>query len=471
MTKQILVIDGAQVEQQPINETIVLQGPLDVSTHYITSAAELRLVPADTYGVQVSNGGNARGEYSLDLQVSRTADTQVASGSSSIILGGSRNTANNIRAAVLSGSDNICSGNSCVIVSGKQANIDNLSTYSILNGGQYCEINDSDWSGIGVGDACTVNTSSSAVIGGGVNCHITNSIGGVVVGGSNNNVNNSTAGGICSGLYNTVNDDFSFIGGGKSNTINGLYCAIVCGLSNTIGAGISYCGILSGYNNSVSVGSTSTICSGSTNSITNSYSVICGGQSHSIAGSFSGVLCGYSNAANGSFSTALGGRENAATAKYSFAMGYDAKSTHQGEIAYSGSPKILNQGDSQRMLMTLKRATSNTTPRYMYVDGASLTMDIPTNTSWTFDILVNAFKTDGSATAGYHIRGIIYRDGTAVPVFAGTPTTTVIAETDAAWDCVVEATANRLDIKVTGAAATAINWTARVEIIQNMVTL
>ena len=54
----------------------------------------------------------------------------------------------------------------------------------------------------------------------------------------------------------------------------------------------------------------------------------------------------------------------------------------------------------------------------------------------------------------------------------GPPATTVIAETNAAWDCVVEAdtTNQAVAIKVTGPAATSINWVARAEIVQTQVT-
>jgi len=42
-----------------------------------------------------ATGGNSRGTYSVDLQMSRSAATQVASGSSAFLLGGSGNTLSN----------------------------------------------------------------------------------------------------------------------------------------------------------------------------------------------------------------------------------------------------------------------------------------------------------------------------------------------------------------------------------------
>ena len=125
------------------------------------------------------------------------------------------------------------------------------------------------------------------------------------------------------------------------------------------------------------------------------------------------------------------------------------------------------------MVCTLRRATSNATPRYMYVDGAAEQLTIPANTCWAFSLMVAAMKSDGTDVAGYDIRGVAYRDGDGHVTFAGgTPSTTVIAETNAAWDCVVEAdtTNQAVAVKVTGPAATSINWVARAEIIQTQVT-
>src|SRR4030042_4224055 len=101
---------------------------------------------------------------------------------------------------------------------------------------------------------------------------------------------------------------------------------------------------------------------------------------------------------------------------------------------------FASTGDCQRMVCTLRRATSNATPRYMYVDGAAEQLTVPANTCWAFSLMVAAMKSEGTHVAGYEIKGVAYRDGDGNITFAGgTPATTVIAETNAAWDCVVEA--------------------------------
>lgn len=57
-----------------------------------------------------SAGGNARGNYSVDLQRTRSAASQVASGTNSIILGGENNTATGSRGAMVGGYGSTSSG-------------------------------------------------------------------------------------------------------------------------------------------------------------------------------------------------------------------------------------------------------------------------------------------------------------------------------------------------------------------------
>lgn len=63
-------------------------------------------------------GGNARGASAVDLQNTRTAATQVASGAVSVIGGGDRNTASGARSTVSGGILNVASGNTATIAGG-----------------------------------------------------------------------------------------------------------------------------------------------------------------------------------------------------------------------------------------------------------------------------------------------------------------------------------------------------------------
>ena len=63
-------------------------------------------------------GGNARGQYAVDLQMVRNANTQVASGYSSTVAGGYNNTASNTYSTVAGGKDNMASANFSTVAGG-----------------------------------------------------------------------------------------------------------------------------------------------------------------------------------------------------------------------------------------------------------------------------------------------------------------------------------------------------------------
>jgi len=63
-------------------------------------------------------GGNARGQYAVDLQMFRAANTQVASGYSSTVAGGYNNTASNTYSTVAGGKDNMASANFSTVAGG-----------------------------------------------------------------------------------------------------------------------------------------------------------------------------------------------------------------------------------------------------------------------------------------------------------------------------------------------------------------
>lgn len=65
-----------------------------------------------------TTGGNARGAEAIDLQNSRNASTQVASGTRSAILGGRRNTASGTAAVTIGGASNVASGSGAVVIGG-----------------------------------------------------------------------------------------------------------------------------------------------------------------------------------------------------------------------------------------------------------------------------------------------------------------------------------------------------------------
>lgn len=337
---QILVFSGVQAVQQPANDTLILTGPLDTVTHYVTATGTLILMPGGAGGIQSTNLRNARGNYALDLQIVTDANTQVASGYAAIILGGIRNTASGSGTTIIAGEDNVVTGPLSCIISCDVGSIDSASVRSLIGGGHDVTIINSDNVFVGAGENITCNASNSAFIGSGITCTITGSIAGVVCGGSNNDVT-GTAGAICGGQSNSVSGsragilagqgnstagdyagicsgnsceiaaagDWAFIGGGLTNTVSGPYGFVGGGMNNdTLG---SLSGIASGNANDIgSAGAHSFIGGGQLNTINNASCVIGGGSYNDVSATSSTIAGGYTNNANDSYSAVGGGQHN-----------------------------------------------------------------------------------------------------------------------------------------------------------------
>ena len=123
-------------------------------------------------------GGNARGTYAVDLQVSRTSALQVASGANSVIGGGSVNRSTNISSTVGGGYFNLSSGQYSVVSGGDRNNA--IANYASVLGGTQNQA-----AGI-----------ASVVCGGNLNA---------------NNYNYSV---ISGGISNSIQSDYSIIPGG-----------------------------------------------------------------------------------------------------------------------------------------------------------------------------------------------------------------------------------------------------------------
>jgi hypothetical protein len=132
-------------------------------------------------------GGNKRGENAVDLQIAKTANTQVASGDYSTVSGGQNNTASGPRSTVSGGHGNTASG-----------------SRSTISGGSINEAS-GDYSTIGGGNNNEASGSRSTVSGG-----VFNEASG----------SRSTVSG---GSINEASGDYSMIGGGYNNEASGDY--------------------------------------------------------------------------------------------------------------------------------------------------------------------------------------------------------------------------------------------------------
>ncbi|MBK9247192.1 MAG: hypothetical protein IPM69_03550 [Ignavibacteria bacterium] len=125
------------------------------------------------------SGGNSRGQNAVDWQMSRSANTQIASGNYTVISGGTNNTASGIHSAVGGGQGNTVSTN-----------------YSTISGG----------------NGNTITTGLNSTIAGGNNNLVTGDH--AVVSGGNSNKSTSFAASVGGGYLNSAQSNYSSIPGG-----------------------------------------------------------------------------------------------------------------------------------------------------------------------------------------------------------------------------------------------------------------
>lgn len=178
--------------------TAISEAPIGVANADIAlvakgTGATLAQVPDGTVA-----GGNKRGTRATDLQKSRTAATQVASGNQSAIGGGAENSATGNYATVAGGGIN-----------------NNTGLFATIGGGYFNQVAGQYASILG-GDSNTASSNYSFVGGGQSNVAQTNS--------------HAT---VCGGSSNTASGLYSFVGGGLSNTASGTLSVIAGGAYGT----------------------------------------------------------------------------------------------------------------------------------------------------------------------------------------------------------------------------------------------
>jgi hypothetical protein len=174
-------------------------------------------------------GGNQRGLHAVDLQSSRSAATQVASGPYSVIVGGLNNTASGDVSFVGGGYLNIASGGGSFVVGG----LNNTASgdRSVVGGGE-SNTASGDVSFVGGGG---LNTASGyvSVVGGGAFNTASGTLS--VVGGGTSNTASGWRSFVGGGYKNTAGGSYNFVGGGESNTASGDYSAIPGGYNLKLG--------------------------------------------------------------------------------------------------------------------------------------------------------------------------------------------------------------------------------------------
>jgi hypothetical protein len=207
-----------------------------------------------------------------------------------------------------------------------------------------------------------------------------------------------------------------------------------------------------GLGSSISIGKGSV---GSNSSVGIGYSAIAENQSIAIGG--------FTDA--DSQSIAIGHYANTNSQKYSVAMGYYIKCERYCEFTKNIKPLSNRHNWS---VIGLYGSTTDATETEIFCAGVSnQRVNILADSALGFKAMITAKDSDGTDCKYWEVSGLIKRDGASNTSIVGTVTKTVIAEETGAssWDCdfTADDTNEALKVTVTGASATNIDWTVRVD--------
>ena len=461
-------------------------------------------------------GGNARGANAVDWQTNRNAATQVANGSQAVIAGGQQNTASATQSSILGGSGNNVSNAWAVIGGGLSNAVSGATSFNgagqsnttagaraaVVTGRANAASGEFNFIGGGYANSGTataaVTTQATSIITSGSTavtlsatnaaikvgqfisgtpipseCYVAAISGtsltlsqnatsstnatlsfytphGVVVGGGNNQATGSysfVGGGGDAGTSanrNVASGDWSFVGGGQNN--------IASGVGSVISGG--------GVNGSSASGNTA-------------------------SGNSSGIVSGTANLSSAQFSFVGAGRGNLATGTLSSIINGRQASTRSINGANSQNSAYFSVvGDGQIETFHLLITTTTATTTELTTDGSSpgstnIAVLPPPSTAgsssvYTFRGIISAKDQATTNAAGWEIKGVIQRTGSATSTtsLVGTPTITLLGATSgitSTWGQVgnvtvtADTTYGGISVNVTGAASTTIRWNGRLE--------
>jgi hypothetical protein len=321
-------------------------------------------------------GGDARGQFAVDFQRSRTNANQVASANASGIFNAYQSRNASPGAFIGGGGQHTITANP---TGGNDVIVGGLAN-SILSG------NGPHFLGGGILNTIFSFVQDSVLVGG-----RNNGVGGTacVLGGGNGN-NLGGSGGVLGGGYtNTSSGSYGFLGGGQSNLVSGQWAIVVGGTQNQATA-----------NYAVSVG-------GFQNLATAVNSAIGGGDRNTASGQNSVIPGGGDHIASGTYSTISGGWASRATAQYSTVKGgVLASASLYGQQVFAagrfGGVGVF--GDAQAHELIWRREITGSVQTELFLDGASVRAILPgTNSIWQGIVDISAICTNaggGSTVVG-----------------------------------------------------------------------
>jgi hypothetical protein len=160
------------------------------------------------------------------------------------------------------------------------------------------------------------------------------------------------------------------------------------------------------------------------------------------------------------------GSGSATAADEGVAIGAGSLTTVYGQKSFANG-MFGGSGDAQHSIYVLRNSTTTAALTELFLDGTAAQLVLPNNSVVVFDMFVAGRRTDAvGGGAGYRFVGVARKDATTGSVtFVGTPSKTVIGETNTAWDAAVsvDTSTGAFRVRVTGEAAKTIRWVATVQ--------
>jgi hypothetical protein len=245
----MLAYDSTDAEGVKSFKALPLTGDTDLADNRVMRAdgATGLPVPAQPSKVTITDngavradgsGGNARGTDAVDLQVTRSGATQVASGINSSLGGGLNNTASGDASTIPGGSTNVAAAAWGSIGGGLSNSVSGSASYGTVAGGRL-NVAETVESFVGGGANNTAGNGANdrAVVVGGENNDATGQES--FIGGGDSNLASGQQSTVAGGDNNQATGVESFVGGGGSNDATGTNATVAGGQENVASANYS----------------------------------------------------------------------------------------------------------------------------------------------------------------------------------------------------------------------------------------
>ena len=415
-----------------------------------TTNADVAIRPKGTGAILAAipdnaiTGGNKRGDYSVDLQLSRSAANQVVSGTYSFAAGSN----NRVDAAYAT-----ASGQGCIVTNNWATAIGRANTAS-------------GDSSVALGFNSTASNNRSIAIG--ESCNATG-ISTIAIGASNtSNISYATA----IGYLNTASGTTA-ISIGQSNTASGLN-AVALGQNNiSSGQGSTTTGILNTASGGFSfAGGNGSSATGAYGFAFGYYTTAGGAYSYAIGRSAvatnESYAFGWAVNASGQYSLALGA-STVASGQHSTAMGlFSSTLGIYGRQTYASGVEAV-VGDSQASKFILRERTTDASATALTTNSSSPSTNnqivLSNQSAYGFTGTIVGKQSGSTNAAMWKVEGLIARGANAVSTVLTTSTVTLVSNAPG-WgtpNLSADPFNGGLQIQVVGAVATNIQWTATID--------